>query len=62
MQCCGGLKDDLLEAEEWSSTRVAMRHNAAHPSDSSIALTVHQPLFPPGRILHVVRHHPQKRQ
>ncbi|XP_063923643.1 diacylglycerol lipase-alpha-like isoform X2 [Zophobas morio] len=31
-----------------------------HPSDSSIALTSHQPLYPPGRIIHVVRHHPTR--
>ncbi|KAF2901647.1 hypothetical protein ILUMI_04542, partial [Ignelater luminosus] len=31
-----------------------------HPSDSSIALTTHQPMYPPGRIIHVVRHHPTK--
>ncbi|UYV66257.1 PARVA [Cordylochernes scorpioides] len=29
-----------------------------HPSDASIALTVHQPLYPPGRIIHIVRSHP----
>nr|XP_015836274.1 PREDICTED: sn1-specific diacylglycerol lipase alpha [Tribolium castaneum] len=31
-----------------------------HPSDSTIALTSHQPLYPPGRIIHVVRHHPTR--
>ncbi|XP_014295582.1 diacylglycerol lipase-alpha isoform X1 [Microplitis demolitor] len=30
------------------------------PSDSSIALTLHTPLYPPGKIIHVVRHHPNK--
>lgn len=61
-RCCGAWEDSGGEAEEFSTTRAAMRDHASHPSDSSIALTVHQPLFPPGRILHVVRHHPNKRQ
>ncbi|KAK3855217.1 hypothetical protein Pcinc_038364, partial [Petrolisthes cinctipes] len=59
--CCGGWEDSGGEAEEFSTTRAAMRDHASHPSDASIALTVHQPLYPPGRILHVVRHHPKKR-
>ncbi|KAG8226388.1 hypothetical protein J437_LFUL011925 [Ladona fulva] len=35
-------------------------NSQAHPTDSSIALTVHQPLYPPGQIIHIVRHHPKK--
>ena len=31
-----------------------------HPWDSSINLSVHQPLFPPGKIIHLVRHYPKK--
>ncbi|KAF5293080.1 hypothetical protein FQR65_LT11072 [Abscondita terminalis] len=31
-----------------------------HPSDSTIALTTHLPMYPPGRIVHIVRHHPTK--
>ena len=65
MRCCGGggppPDEDLSElGEKWSSTRrqQQLRNPASHPSDASIALTVHQPLYPPGRILHVVRHHP----
>ena len=30
-----------------------------HPWDSTVNLSVHAPLFPPGRILHVVRHYPR---
>ncbi|XP_037087617.1 diacylglycerol lipase-alpha-like, partial [Pollicipes pollicipes] len=41
--------------------RTAGRQLSAHPSDSTIALTVHQPLYPPGRVMHVVRHHPAAR-
>ncbi|XP_071524399.1 diacylglycerol lipase-alpha-like, partial [Panulirus ornatus] len=62
VRCCGAWEDSGGEAEEFSTTRAAMRDHASHPSDASIALTVHQPLYPPGRILHVVRHHPDKRQ
>ena len=29
-----------------------------HPTDSQIALTSHAPLYPPGKIIHVVRSHP----
>ncbi|KAG0728194.1 Sn1-specific diacylglycerol lipase alpha [Chionoecetes opilio] len=61
VRCCGAWEDSGGEAEEFSTTRAAMRDHASHPSDSSIALTVHQPLYHPGRILHVVRNHPDKR-
>ena len=30
---------------------------STHPESSSIALTVHQPLYPPGKIIHIVRNH-----
>ena len=30
-----------------------------HPWDSTVNLSVHQPLYPPGRILHIVRHYPK---
>ncbi|KAI1301229.1 Diacylglycerol lipase-alpha [Halotydeus destructor] len=30
---------------------------SAHPQDDNIALTVHQPLYPPGKIVHIVRNH-----
>lgn len=47
--------------DEYQQQKDAARESVAlHPSDSSIALTVHQPLYPPGRIIHVVRHHPSK--
>lgn len=38
------------------------RTTSAHPTDSSIALTLHQPLYPPGRIIHIVRHHPKREE
>lgn len=39
--------------------RDSARSASTHPTDSSIALTIHQPLYPPGRIIHIVRHHPR---
>ena len=30
-----------------------------HPLDSTIHLSVHQKLLPPGRIIHIVRHYPR---
>lgn len=30
-----------------------------HPWDSTVNLSVHQPLYPPGRIVHVVRYYPK---
>ena len=30
-----------------------------HPWDSTVNLSVHQPLYPPGKILHIVRHYPK---
>ncbi|KAA0187114.1 hypothetical protein HAZT_HAZT009227 [Hyalella azteca] len=65
MQCCGSGAPPVIEdeaegpAEQWSSSRRKLSRNpASHPSDATIELTVHRPLYPPGRILHVVRHHP----
>nr|CAH7712239.1 unnamed protein product [Callosobruchus chinensis] len=43
---------------EYMRSKENARCMGLHPSDSSIALTSHQPLFPPGRIIHIVRHHP----
>lgn len=33
---------------------------SSHPNDTSIALTVHQPLYPPGEIIHIVQNHNSK--
>jgi hypothetical protein len=30
-----------------------------HPWDSTVNLSVHQPLYPPGRVIHIVRHYPR---
>ncbi|XP_036221138.1 uncharacterized protein inaE isoform X2 [Bactrocera oleae] len=44
---------------QYQEQRDSARSTSAHPTDSSIALTLHQPLYPPGRIIHIVRHHPK---
>jgi len=46
--------------QEYQKEKDVAREMAFHPSDSSIALTLHQPLYPPGKIIHIVRHHPTK--
>lgn len=67
--CCGcaslptsaaELKAEDGQMAEYLKAKGAAREVAVHPSDSSIALTLHQPLYPPGRIIHIVRHHPTK--
>ncbi|XP_012280956.1 sn1-specific diacylglycerol lipase alpha isoform X1 [Orussus abietinus] len=45
---------------EYQRDKDQARSQTVVPSDSSIALTLHRPLYPPGRIIHVVRHHPNK--
>ncbi|XP_076278821.1 inactivation no afterpotential E isoform X4 [Lasioglossum baleicum] len=45
---------------EYQRDKDLARSQTVVPSDSSIALTLHRPLYPPGRIIHVVRHHPNK--
>ncbi|XP_059617634.1 diacylglycerol lipase-alpha isoform X2 [Phlebotomus argentipes] len=49
-------RDDNINAYE--EQRTSARNTSAHPNDSSIALTLHRPMYPPGKIIHIVRHHP----
>lgn len=63
--CCGPEPTSVTKMSEQDSNvnayqeqRDASRHSTVHPNDNSIALTLHHPLFPPGRIIHIVRHHP----
>ena len=55
--CC--VEDKAVDDDQAPSPSVAIN---IHPLDSSINLTCHQPLYPPGRIIHIVRHHPNKQQ
>ena len=43
-----------------SYTQRSERELSSHPVDSSIALSVHRPLYPPGKIIHIVRTHPKE--
>lgn len=47
-----------LNSELIFQQRTSARNATTHPNDSSIALTLHRPLYPPGRIIHIIRHHP----
>ncbi|XP_066255734.1 diacylglycerol lipase-alpha isoform X3 [Euwallacea similis] len=68
--CCGcsqptsavEMSTGETEVCEYMRSKENARCMGIHPSDSSIALTSHQPLYPPGRIVHVVRHHPTSGQ
>ncbi|XP_031627967.1 sn1-specific diacylglycerol lipase alpha isoform X2 [Contarinia nasturtii] len=63
--CCNILPTSVLEmsshdahVNNYEQERYTARKASTHPNDSSIALTLHNPLYPPGRIIHIVRHHP----
>ncbi|XP_030244164.1 sn1-specific diacylglycerol lipase alpha isoform X2 [Drosophila navojoa] len=66
--CCGcgpeptsvvNMSGQDTHINRYQEERDTARSTSAHPTDSSIALTLHQPLYPPGRIIHIVRHHPK---
>ncbi|KAG5893315.1 hypothetical protein JTB14_000274 [Gonioctena quinquepunctata] len=64
--CCGcsqptsavELSTNEGDVSDYMRCKQNARCTGLHPSDSSIALTSHQPLFPPGRTILIVRHHP----
>ncbi|XP_062538021.1 diacylglycerol lipase-alpha isoform X2 [Armigeres subalbatus] len=65
--CCGPEPTSvtMMSTKEENVTRYEQDRNSArqstvHPNDNSIALTLHHPLYPPGRIIHIVRHHPSQ--
>ena len=58
----GGLLEDALPISTSCSTSYTRsvkddRELSAHPLESSIALSVHRPLFPAGKMIHIVRTH-----
>ncbi|KAL5274913.1 DAGLA family protein [Megaselia abdita] len=64
--CCGPEPTSVVEMSskdvhinQYKEQKKTARTTSTHPTDSSIALTLHQPLYPPGRIIHIVRHHPK---
>uniref|UniRef100_A0A336LAT9 Diacylglycerol lipase-alpha n=1 Tax=Culicoides sonorensis TaxID=179676 RepID=A0A336LAT9_CULSO len=65
--CCGPEPTSVTEMStkdsninKYNEQRNTARQSTVHPNDNSIALTLHHPLYPPGRIIHVVRHHPSE--
>ena len=59
--CCGSSETNKMNLEEIRS-ELEKRDINAHPSDSDITLSAHTPLFPPGKIIHVVRNHPKRKK
>ena len=58
--CCGTGSASKMTYE---NVREDIERNVtAHPSDEQIGLTAHKPMYPPGRIILVVRNHPQKKK
>ncbi|XP_061192238.1 diacylglycerol lipase-alpha-like isoform X1 [Saccostrea echinata] len=54
--CCGNAEARKMNLDE---VRIEMERDIrAHPSDEDIALSAHTPLYPPGKIIHIVRSHP----
>ncbi|XP_052900649.1 diacylglycerol lipase-alpha [Anopheles moucheti] len=63
--CCGPEPTSVMmmstkdsNVQRYKQERNSARQSTVHPNDNSIALTLHHPLYPPGRIIHIVRHHP----
>ncbi|GFN93684.1 Sn1-specific diacylglycerol lipase alpha [Plakobranchus ocellatus] len=56
LMCCNRYSDDIPPGE------MLERDVTAHPSNSAIGLSAHLPLFPPGRMIHVVRSHPRNQR
>ncbi|XP_053682831.1 uncharacterized protein LOC128733182 [Sabethes cyaneus] len=67
--CCGPEPTSVTEmsskvenVRRYEQDRNSARQSTVHPNDNSIALTLHHPLYPPGRIIHIVRHHPSQEE
>ncbi|XP_058063472.1 diacylglycerol lipase-alpha [Anopheles bellator] len=67
--CCGPEPTSVMmmstkdsNVQRYKQDRNSARQSTVHPSDNSIALTIHHPLYPPGRIIHIVRHHPMQEE
>ncbi|XP_055616248.1 diacylglycerol lipase-alpha isoform X3 [Toxorhynchites rutilus septentrionalis] len=65
--CCGPeptsvtmMSTKMENVQRYEQDRNSARQSTVHPTDNSIALTLHHPLYPPGRIIHIVRHHPSQ--
>lgn len=72
MACCCCVKQEFampqrlssapsIQSEEFMRTRRSLKDlREVTFNENAIAMTVHPPLYPPGRIMHIVRHHPTK--
>uniref|UniRef100_A0A182VT40 Diacylglycerol lipase-alpha n=1 Tax=Anopheles minimus TaxID=112268 RepID=A0A182VT40_9DIPT len=67
--CCGPEPTSVMmmstkdsNVQRYKQERNSARQSTVHPNDNSIALTLHHPLYPPGRIIHIVRHHPMQEE
>uniref|UniRef100_A0A8W7Q165 sn-1-specific diacylglycerol lipase n=1 Tax=Anopheles coluzzii TaxID=1518534 RepID=A0A8W7Q165_ANOCL len=67
--CCGPEPTSVMmmstkdsNVQRYKQDRNSARQSTVHPNDNSIALTLHHPLYPPGRIIHIVRHHPAQEE
>ncbi|XP_043481702.1 diacylglycerol lipase-alpha isoform X4 [Leptopilina heterotoma] len=65
---CGSIPTSAANLEaggcisEYQRDKDMARSQTVVSGDSSVALTLHRPLYPPGRIIHVVRRHPNKNE
>ena len=65
---CGSIPTSAANLEaggcisEYQQDKDQARSQTVISSDSNIALTLHRPLYPPGKIIHVVRRHPKKNE
>ena len=53
--CCGSKSASQMTYEDIKGD--VERNVTKHPSDEQIGLTAHKPMFPPGKIILVVRNH-----
>ena len=57
--CCKESEEKDEEASLQTCEPLRSNRRFIHPMDSRVGLTTHTPLFPPGKIIHVVRSHPK---
>lgn len=62
--CCCPNSVNSVDVDVESVSDVELSTNekdlTSNPNDESVAMTVHQPLYPPGKIIHIVRNHPKE--
>ncbi|XP_064627221.1 diacylglycerol lipase-alpha-like [Lineus longissimus] len=57
--CCCDEEKSFVPVDSFDLQMERERDQPMHPTDSDLALTTHTPLFPPGKIIHIVRNHPK---